>query len=830
MSTEATFHYDDTDLADGRLHSLPCPSPEHEGEPGDHDVLVRFAANVPVRGAASGVWLLRCWTGLCSYDSIAESLGIDLPRVRSGVAHQLPYLAAAHHNDGDGQARLAFQSTWPELHPGHTDRCGWPDCEHPTELGHTHEGTRGTVLGTHVALWGADTDETALVVVGDVEAAALLYRAGLHSLYTPVTWYEARAGSLQGSISDCDWSAVSGREVVIWLDDESVASGRLELVARKAEEAGAASLHVVDSRAPIGDDATEALIALESRRPFGAGDVSPDSGAARGEPEPDEPVTPGEQIDKVHWEPEPDEPVTPGEQIGEVHWEPEPDEPVTPGEQIDGVHGEPEPDEPAATAELLSTRPEFATDIGLALRFMADHGDGLVGASDPAGRVDASIYRTTAAGPLDPVGDDEVAVLMLRSQGRYLAEAGRESPAGLSPVQVAHARLMGSERAPGLVRRNLRAAFLALQDRGAAPAGYRQVSIADIDGDTRYLGAPNGIVDLSTGALLTGRRASSVLVCRRLPDPYDPDARHTDVDQLFAGISPEDRDTLVGALGAALLGIPGGRVHLVAGGGQDVGARLLVVVLAALGQDHAIALPEGVLTGSNRGSSQTSVKSPAGPRLLVGRAAATGCTIDINMGVHLTISDAIRSRTFQVQPRAGRPVPTVFLAVSSDLLEYGAVTDAALLTQVQVLRHADPGGADSTLRDRLGDDPHVRQAMVAMLVRACVAGPGPTTAPTLGPHRRDAPAAGSTTAAQWIAGHVIVTGDAGDRLPSASLWDAARTDPSSGPETDRAWGLTRRRFTTLVRKVRGLDPPTQLREAGEVIFGWQGVRLVIGRS
>ena len=143
--------------------------------------------------------------------------------------------------------------------------------------------------GTHVALWGTtDTDETALVVVGDVEAAALLYRAGLHSLYTPVTWYEARAGYPQGSISDCDWSAVSGREVVIWLDEDAVASGRLGLVANRVMEAGAASLHVVDSRAPIGDDATEALIALESRRPFGAGDVSPGSGAARGE----EPTSP----------------------------------------------------------------------------------------------------------------------------------------------------------------------------------------------------------------------------------------------------------------------------------------------------------------------------------------------------------------------------------------------------------------------------------------------------------------------------------------------------------------------------------------------------------
>ena len=282
MSTEATFHNHDTDLADGRLHSLPCPSPEHEGEPGNHDLLVRFAANVTVTGAASGVWLLRCWTGLCSYDSIAESLGIDLPRVRSGVARLLPYLAAAHDNDEDGQARLAFQSRWPELHPGHTDRCAWPGCEEPIDWGHTHEGARGTVSGTHVALWGTtDTDETALVVVGDVEAAALLYRAGLHSLYTPVTWYEARAGYPQGSISHCDWSAVSGREVVIWLDEDAVASGRLGLVANRVMEAGAASLHVVDSRAPIGDDASEALIALESRRPFGAGDVSPGSGAAQ---------------------------------------------------------------------------------------------------------------------------------------------------------------------------------------------------------------------------------------------------------------------------------------------------------------------------------------------------------------------------------------------------------------------------------------------------------------------------------------------------------------------------------------------------------------------
>ena len=91
MSIQYAVHARELDLGDGGLHSLPCPSLEHPREPTAHDVLVRFAPNVAVRRVPNGVWMLRCWTEQCSYRTIAEGLGIELPEVRSGVVDLLPY-------------------------------------------------------------------------------------------------------------------------------------------------------------------------------------------------------------------------------------------------------------------------------------------------------------------------------------------------------------------------------------------------------------------------------------------------------------------------------------------------------------------------------------------------------------------------------------------------------------------------------------------------------------------------------------------------------------------------------------------------------------------
>ena len=833
MLNELENHSSETDLGDGSLHCLPCPSPEHEGEPGDYDLLVRYTPNVAVRRAPSGVWLLRCWTGRCSYESIADGLGLELPEVRPGVADLLPHLAMVHDNESR-EARLAFHASWPELYPGRPDICGWPGCENPTARGHRHEAVRGTVRGTHVALWGVDTGESTLVVVGGVEDAVRLYRAGLGPEFMPVTWYEARAGTAHGSITDCDWSVAGGREVVIWLDGDSVASGRVELVSRKVEEAGAASINVMNASIPIGDDRDVLLSTLESYRPAG---VVAGSSAGRDDHVDREERTEvsrqesgldhlseEEEMSSISEAPEPQDRIVPeevasrdGQDLGHDH------HPTT-GEEAHGAHPVPVRDGVPAVDDLLSTTPEACTDLGLAARFLRDHGRGLVGASDPAGSF--FVFSQGETGLLTLVDDDALAGLLMQSQVRYLAEVREASPAGLSSVQVDHARLMGSERAPGLVRGTLRAAHITMTDRGVPPPGYRQLSTDAVDADPRYVAAPNGIIDLSTGERLEGHRAADAMVYRSIPDPYDPDATDSDLDHLFAGIPAEDREMLLDALGSALLGMAGDRVHLVVGGAHDEAAQLLRLVRAALGRDYVAIVPKGALI-ERHPVTEISVRGPAAPRLLVGRVAARSSRMDLEAGVHLMLSDAIRSRALPIQARTGRSTTAVFLAIRRSLVKAGSAPDPALMTQCRVLRCAGEGvESDPRLWGQVVGEPRARQALFARLVQTCVAGRGQPEAPTLSEYcRRPTRSPVPMTAEQWLASRVIVTGDPGDRLASTSLWSIACADPRSGGDDTSAWGLTQRRFTALVRKVLQLDPPSSIRESGEVIHGWRGVRL-----
>ena len=833
MSTQPAIYFRDLDLGDGNLRSLPCPSPEHEGKPGDHDILIQYAASVTSRGAPHGVWLLRCWTGQCSQKSIAEGLRIDLPEVRPGLADLLPHLAMVHDNEG-GEARLAFHASWPEMHPGRPDSCSWPGCEHPTRHGHRHEAVRGTVRGTQVALWGEDTRETALVVVGGVEDAARLYRAGLHPGFMPVTWYEARPDSPGGSITDCDWSAVSGHEVVIWLDDDSAASGRVELVSRKVEAAGAASVQIVESSIPVGDDRDVLLSALESYRPAGIdagssagrddrGNREERSEVSRQESEPDH-FTPEEEMISMSEAPEPNDRIVAEEAASRDGQDPVQDHHTTTCEEAQGAHPAPVRDGVSAVDDLLSTAPEACTDLGLAARFLRDHGNLLVGASDAIGDF---MFSQGETGLLTIVDDDNLAVLLSRSQVRYLAEAREASPAGLSSVHVDHARLMGSERAPGLVRRSLWAAHIAMKDRGVPPQGYRQVSTDAVDADPKYMGAPNGIVDLSTGSLLEGQRAADAMVYRSIPDPYDPGATHSGLDALFAGIPAEDLEILLDALGCALLGMAGDRVHLVVGGAHDEVGQLLRLVQAALGRDYVAQVPKGALI-ERHPVTEISLRGPAAPRLLVGRVAARNSRLDMEAGVHLMLSDAIRSRALPTQARIGREATAVFLVVRRSLVKDGPGLEPALLTQCRVLRCVGAGGeSDARLWDQVIGEPRARQALFARLVQKCVAGCGQTDSPTLSQYRRrPARRPESMTAEAWIGRRVIVTKEPGDTLGSTSLWRIACSDPRSGEDKESAWGLTQRRFTALVRTVLSLEPPTSIRESGEVIHGWRGVRLV----
>ena len=118
---------------------------------------------------------------------------------------------------------------------------------------------------------------------------------------------------------------------------------------------------------------------------------------------------------------------------------------------------------------------------------------------------------------------------------------------------------------------------------GALPNGLKVVKTGELDRDGRYLGAPNGIIDLDTGALLTGVEARSKLVTRQVPDPYDPNATHPDVDRLLGHLPEESRSFLVNALSHALRGKVSRRFYVLLGPPAGGKSTLLEAVTAALG-------------------------------------------------------------------------------------------------------------------------------------------------------------------------------------------------------------------------------------------------------
>ena len=126
------------------------------------------------------------------------------------------------------------------------------------------------------------------------------------------------------------------------------------------------------------------------------------------------------------------------------------------------------------------------------------------------------------------------------------------------------------------------------RDDNTLPKGLDVVNIEELDRDKRYLGAPNGVIDLDTRDLLTGAEARSKLVTRSVPDPYDYDATHDDIDRLLDHLDADDRDYLISALGFAMWGKVWRRIYILKGPHNGGKSTLLAAVTASLGSVKGI--------------------------------------------------------------------------------------------------------------------------------------------------------------------------------------------------------------------------------------------------
>jgi putative DNA primase/helicase len=152
----------------------------------------------------------------------------------------------------------------------------------------------------------------------------------------------------------------------------------------------------------------------------------------------------------------------------------------------------------------------------------------------------------------------------------------------------------------------------------AAQTGLLNVAATDLDARSNLLGCENGIIDLRTGELLTGR--PDLLVSRTTGLAYDPDATCPRFEQFLTEVQGDDLDVqehlrlmmgylLTGETGVQKLWV----FHGIGANGKSV---LLETLLAVLG-DYGIKASGSVLLGrENYGGPRPDIARLAGARLV----------------------------------------------------------------------------------------------------------------------------------------------------------------------------------------------------------------------
>ena len=370
------------------------------------------------------------------------------------------------------------------------------------------------------------------------------------------------------------------------------------------------------------------------------------------------------------------------------------------------------------------------------------------------------------------------------------------------------------------------------------PDGIIEAKDREIDSDTRYIGAPNGVVNLVDGSLLTGSAARSKLITHSIPDAYDPDARHPAVDQLFAHLPDRERSWLLDSLGFAIHGWPSRRALLIVGPGGGGKSTLLAALAACLGNTgggYAGDMSEGALASGKQvhaGLNPEMAVFQLPKRLVVvGEESALS---NIGRFKRLTGGDNLTVRKpYERESRTLRVSATIVQAVNEDTLPNLRLENEATFDRLRTLPYPSipESERDPNLGGVLVNHPGARQALFALLIRHAVENrlaPAdiPSVAEKRAEVRRESIGAGFY---DWATSAVVKTGIAYEMLFTSEAWDSALAyaaqDNDVGENADVVWGMKRYQFIRKLRSFLELPPARQLRRDDFAGRGWQRVRL-----
>jgi len=430
---------------------------------------------------------------------------------------------------------------------------------------------------------------------------------------------------------------------------------------------------------------------------------------------------------------------------------------------------------------------------------------------------DGGTWRRYQPGALDEA--------LHRSERRYFETLlGSDNKSRDALMKKTQSRIESSPHTRRTIELGCHASVQMALERGIA---LRCCDERDLDADQTVLGAPNGVIDLDSGELLTGPAAADRLVTRRVADPYDRDAQHEVADRLFAHLPEAERAWLLGALGFALRGSPQRRIYLLLGDPGGGKSTLMRGVTEALGEYGGSINREDIqqTRNTNRHAPRPSLLPFLHARVMAANEVGN-IRLDDNLLKMLSGEDSFDARALNQNPVYGTAKATLFL-VANDLPRLN-LRDRSMRERLHILPYptVPPEQRDPETLSAVVQQAPVRQALMAALVRAAQQHRRPPeTNSMIEEANRRAAAQMDSGLVAWL--DTMVQADPNGRVATRRLWDAAlvAADNAGGKE---AFDLNQSSFSRAVCQHYGLGVPVVLLVDGRQQRAYTGLRLLDG--
>ena len=383
--------------------------------------------------------------------------------------------------------------------------------------------------------------------------------------------------------------------------------------------------------------------------------------------------------------------------------------------------------------------------------------------------------------------------------------------------------------------------FLDWQQQGKLPPGLTDCVESRLNADRRYIGAPNGVIDLDTGVLLRSAAARSKFITRRVPDEFDLQARHPDVDRIFAHLKDDERKYLLDAVAYAVRHGPGKRVYLLLGHTDGGKSTVLSMIVASLGPKTTgygqTINSDALLTSrfSNPHGHQTALWGIHDTLVAVVNELPSGRRdrLDTDLLKRWDGVADISLRELREKQGPARPArATLFIAMNYAQVDRVGIAEEAVRNRMKILPYPKlQGRVDSTFAERVRSDPDARRAMFAMIVRQMEEKPKvkgaiqpPPDIPGVAAAVEEQYVASIGSLGVWLKDHVRPAAER-DMLRIDTLKKAIKSafPPDNNGRHD---GRSEKAVMSLARELCGLPASKTLYNSGNRVRAYPGFRLV----